>query len=92
LADDQGGHFIGRRFNGPLDDFNHFAQNGNFNMDSYRTLENSWDAALQQNLPVRVQIRPSYVGDSLRPDALHVRYLVDDFPSEKFFYNRPGGK
>jgi hypothetical protein len=65
-------------------DFNHFAQNGNFNMGSYRTLENSWDAALQQNLPVRVQIRPSYVGDSLRPDALHVRYWVDDFPLRNF--------
>ncbi|MBA4710870.1 DNA/RNA non-specific endonuclease, partial [Aquitalea magnusonii] len=92
LPDDQGGHYIGRRFNGPLDDFNHFAQNGNFNMGAYRTLENSWDTALQQNLPVRVQIRPSYVGDSLRPDTLHVRYWIDDIPNEKFFYNRPGGR
>jgi len=92
LAGDQGGHFIGRRFNGPLDDFNHFAQNGNFNMGAYKTLENSWDAALQQNLPVRVQIAPSYVGESLRPDTLHIRYWVDGVPDEQFFYNQIGGK
>ncbi|MGQ5525617.1 DNA/RNA non-specific endonuclease, partial [Chitinimonas sp. PSY-7] len=92
LVDDQGGHYIGRRFNGPLDEINHFAQNGNFNMGAYKALENSWDTALKQNIPVRVQLQPSYTGESLRPDTLHVRYWVDEIPNEKFFYNRSGGK
>lgn len=25
MATDEGGHFVGRRFDGPIDDFNHFA-------------------------------------------------------------------
>lgn len=92
LPDDQGGHYIGRRFNGPLEDFNHFAQNGNFNMGPYKALENSWDTALKQGSSVRVQIKPSYLGDSLRPDTLHVQYWIDDVSDEVFFYNREGGR
>jgi phage tail protein X len=92
LPDDQGGHFIGRRFDGPLQDFNHFAQNGNFNMGAYRSLEDSWSAALDEGSSVRVRIEPSYPGESLRPDTLRVQYWIDGAPNEVYFYNRPGGR
>lgn len=92
LPDDQGGHYIGRRFDGPKDDFNHFAQNGNFNNSAYRKLENSWERAIKDGKSVRVEISPSFKGDSLRPDTLKVRQWIDGKPKPaKIFRNAPGG-
>ena len=45
LPTDQGGHYIARRFNGPTEAFNHFAQDANFNRGEYRALENIWAGA-----------------------------------------------
>lgn len=45
LPGDEGGHYIARRFDGPTQAFNHFAQNGNFNKSAYLGLENRWAAA-----------------------------------------------
>jgi YD repeat-containing protein len=92
LADDQGGHYIGRRFDGPMDDFNHFAQNGNFNNGAYRALENSWQRALENGRSVRVEITPSYPAGSARPSSLVVRQWIDGVElSPRNFTNRPGG-
>ncbi|MDR3159679.1 MAG: DNA/RNA non-specific endonuclease [Zoogloeaceae bacterium] len=77
LPTDQGGHYIGRRFDGPMDDFNHFAQDGNFNNGAYKRLENSLDKMAQEGKTVRVEITPTYPGTSLRPDTITVRYWVD---------------
>ena len=93
LAADQGGHYIARIFDGPVDSFNHFAQNGNFNMGAYRSLERQWDRLLQDGHAVRVQITPRYDGDSLRPDRLTVKYSIDGVPQDPVtFRNRPGGQ
>jgi hypothetical protein len=93
LPDDQGGHYIARIFDGPLDDFNHFAQNGNFNMGAYRSLERRWDQLLQDGHRVDVEIVPRYAGDSLRPDRLTVKYSIDGVPQDPIhFKNRPGGR
>lgn len=93
LADDQGGHLIGRRFDGPTEEINHFAQNGNFNMGAYRSLENKWDKLLQEGHNVRVEVKPSYSADSLRPDALKVQYWVDGVPQDAIrFKNVAGGR
>ncbi|MDT4847456.1 DNA/RNA non-specific endonuclease [compost metagenome] len=92
LPDDQGGHYIGRRFDGPKDDFNHFAQNGNFNNSAYKKLENSWERALKDGKSVRVEISPSFKGGSLRPDTLKVRQWIDRKPQPlRVFRNAPGG-
>lgn len=92
LPDDQGGHYIGRRFDGPKDDFNHFAQNGNFNNSAYRKLENSWEKAIKDGKSVRVEVSPSFKGDSLRPDTLKVRQWIDGKPQPlRIFRNAPGG-
>jgi hypothetical protein len=93
LPTDQGGHFVGRRFDGPTQEINHFAQNGNFNMGAYRSLENKWDKLLQEGHDVRVQITPKYSGDSLRPESMKVKYWVDGVPQDPItFKNAPGGK
>jgi DNA/RNA non-specific endonuclease len=93
LPDDQGGHFIGRRFNGPTDEINHFAQNGNFNQGAYKSLENSWEKALNNGQSVRVEVNTTYIGDSLRPDTLTVRQWIDGVPSRPITFNNVrGGK
>ncbi|WP_165495966.1 DNA/RNA non-specific endonuclease [Phytopseudomonas daroniae] len=92
LSDDQGGHYIGRRFDGPMDDFNHFAQNGNFNNSAYKKLENAWDRALQNQDTVKVEIVPKFKGDSLRPDTITVRHWINGEPQPiKRFRNQYGG-
>ncbi|MFL9887739.1 DUF4150 domain-containing protein [Paraburkholderia agricolaris] len=93
LATDQGGHFIGRRFDGPMDDFNHFAQNGNFNNGAYKSLENSWQRAIEQGKSVEVDIAPTYPGDSLRPSSITVKQWIDGIPEDPIsFGNNVGGK
>jgi hypothetical protein len=92
LPADQGGHYIARIFDGPVDSFNHFAQNGNFNMGAYRSLERQWDKLLQDGHAVKVQITPKYDGDSLRPERLTVKYSIDGVMQDPItFKNAPGG-
>ena len=92
LPDDQGGHYVGRRFKGPIDDFNHFAQNGNFNNGAYKALENSWQRLLESGRSVRIEVTPHYIGSNLRPDRIIVRQWVDGIESaSRNFLNRPGG-
>ncbi len=91
LPTDEGGHFIGRRFNGPMEEFNHFAQDMNLNRGAYKSMENSWQRAMQQGLDVSVEITPHYAGDSLRPVSIDVAYTIDGVPYEISFMNRPGG-
>ena len=89
---DEGGHYVGRRFDGPTDDFNHFAQNQNFNRSAYAQMENEWATHLKNGQSVRIEIIPSYTGDSLRPDALSVNYWVDEQTAvTRFFANAAGG-
>jgi hypothetical protein len=93
LPSDQGGHIVGHRFNPPTEEFNLFAQNGNFNMGAYRVLENTWAKALAEGKNVQVDWQFSYLGSSLRPDRLTVRYTVDGVPMPaRTFGNNPGGK
>jgi hypothetical protein len=92
LTTDEGGHFIGRRFDGPLENFNHFAQDANFNRGAYKAVENEWQRALDRGSSVKVDITASYRGDSLRPQSIDVTYTIDGVPHETSFLNRSGGK
>lgn len=77
LQSDHGGHYVARRFNGPTNDFNHFAQDANFNRSGYAALENQWAAELRAGRTVWVDIRPTYVGNSRRPSIITVVYRVN---------------
>ena len=88
----KGGHYIGRIFNRLTDEFNHFAQNRSFNQGAYRSLERSWDQALQQGQKVRVEIVPGYNEKSLRPDTLGVKQRIDGVQQNIImFTNQRGG-
>jgi hypothetical protein len=87
LPTDQGGHYIARRFNGPTDAFNHFAQDADFNRGDYLTLERGWAKDMRAGKKVYVKIKPEYSGGSQRPDNIVVRYTVDGQPRNRIFSN-----
>ena len=89
---DDGGHYIAARLNGPHDEFNHFAQDANFNRGAYRALEENWAEAIKRGQKVRVTIRPIYTDASRRPDTLHVRYEIDGFVRLRRFANLREGR
>ena len=92
LSTDHGGHYIARRFNGPRETFNHFAQDASFNIREYRALENLWAAAVRSGSKVTVDIVPIYEGTSLRPSSIYVRYVIDGKPGRRVFTNVKGGR
>lgn len=74
---DHGGHYIARRFNGPTEAFNHFAQDANFNTVRYSRLEAQWAQAKRRGKTVRVRIVPVYEGASQRPSYLNIWFSID---------------
>lgn len=56
-------------------------------------MENIWVKVLSEGKEVKVNIQPSYVGDSVRPDKFHVEYTLDGGRLiVETFKNVPGGK
>jgi len=92
LPKDHGGHVIARRFNGPREWFNHFAQDGSFNRGAYAKLEKEWDKAMDAGHIVKVDIRASYVGLSRRPNLIVAYYWVDGEPHVRRFMNARDGE
>jgi predicted ribonuclease toxin of YeeF-YezG toxin-antitoxin module len=91
LPTDQGGHFAGRRFDGPMEDFNHFAQNGNFNNSAYKKLENSWQKTLENGGAVKIEIVPNYPGGSLRPNEIIIKQWIDGVPQRPITFGNVAG-
>lgn len=73
---DHGGHFIARRFNGPTEAFNHFAQDADFNRGLYQRMENQWARGIRRGERVTVKIIPVYEGTSKRPSMLNIWYII----------------
>lgn len=88
-SSDDGGHYIARRFNGPTEAFNHFAQDSSFNRGRYRALEQQWARAKRAGKSVSVKIVPVYEGQSRRPSAINIWFWIDGdqrslkFPNER---------
>lgn len=91
LPTDHGGHYIARRFNGPTEAYNHFAQDGKFNNGEYRRLENKWEKAVRSGHRVTVNITPLYRGNSMRPSDIVVRYKTDGKRIRRKFPNSAKG-
>lgn len=89
--DGQSGHYIERIFDGPSENFNHLAQNGNFNTGAYRSLERRWDGLWQSGDRVDVRITPRYDGDSHRPSGLTVHSWVDGIRQDPITFNNSSG-
>lgn len=76
LPTDDGGHFIARRFKGPMEAFNHFAQDAEFNRNTYARMENQWATARRKGEKVTVKIVPVYKGQSRRPASLNIWFTI----------------
>lgn len=87
LSIDDGGHYVAARFDGPRDDFNHFAQGANFNRGGYRVLESQWAKDVKQGNAVWVKIVPGYVGSSQRPNTIDVSFSVKGHANFRQFTN-----
>lgn len=92
LASDDGGHYVARRFNGPTDAFNHFAQDANFNRGEYRGLENEWAKDMRAGKIISVRISPEYEGASKRPSNIRVTYTINGLPKFRRFANGSKGR
>lgn len=93
LPTDDGGHYIARRFNGPAEAFNHFAQDSEVNRRRYRALEEQWARGKRLGKSISVKIFPYYIGSSQRPDVVDVWFWTDGFKSSlKFENKRKSGK
>jgi hypothetical protein len=79
-------------FNGPGEAVNLKAMNGSFNMKAFRNLERTLEDALKAGKKVEVKIDVVHSGDSLRPEAFVVDYVIDSIPDTKTFFNKAGGK
>ena len=89
---DDGGHYIAARFGGPAEDFNHFAQDANFNRGLWRTLENQWASETRARRRVDVKIVPLYEGLSRRPYLINVWFWIDGEKMSQKFPNEPREK
>ena len=93
VEDDEGGHLIASIFNGPGEQINYAAMDGNLNKGAWKKMENDWAKAIKGPPPknVDVKINAVYEGDSKRAEAFEVEYFVDGEMFEAFFENKAGG-
>jgi hypothetical protein len=86
-AGDEGGHLIAAIFNGPGEQINYHAMDGTLNKSGWKVMENEWSAALKEGKSVDVEIKAVFDGDSKRPEAFRVEYVIDGKPSTRTFFN-----
>jgi hypothetical protein len=93
LDKDEGGHLIASIFNGPGEQVNYAAMDGNLNKGAWKRMENKWADALKADPPkeVEVEINAFYDAESKRPEAFEVKYVIDGKSKKVFFENKPGG-
>ena len=83
MPTDDGGHLIGKQFNGSGQIDNLVPQNSGINRSGgeWYKMEQNWAGALKDGSSVKVDISPNYSGGSIRPDNFKVNYWID---GEKF--------
>lgn len=75
---DHGGHIQAHSLGGTSDKINLFPQNGNFNMEEYKTIENGIRDDLRKGNAVNVTVELIYNNASSRPDQVRVTKVVVD--------------
>ncbi|KAA1162567.1 sugar-binding protein [Pseudoalteromonas fuliginea] len=93
LDKDEGGHLIASIFDGPGEQINYAAMDGNLNKGAWKSMENDWAKALKAKPPkeVEVNIQAIYKGESKRPSKFVVEYKIDGELDTVIFKNKPGG-
>ena len=92
LDKDEGGHLIASIFNGPGEQVNYAAMDGNLNKGAWKRMENQWADALKADPPevVEVEINIVYENGSKRPEAFDIFYEIDGEEYAKSFTNSHG--
>ncbi|ARC83444.1 DNA/RNA non-specific endonuclease family protein [Clostridium argentinense CDC 2741] len=83
LPTDDGGHLIGKQFNGSGQIDNLVPQNSGINRSGgeWYKMEQNWANALNEGSKVKVDITPNYSGNVARTHSFNVDYWID---GEKF--------
>lgn len=77
LSNDQGGHINAAQNGGAGEQINYLPQDAIVNNGEYKKLENLWAQAVQNGDDVKVTVKPTYTGESKRPDSFNVSYTVN---------------
>lgn len=79
LDDDDGGHLVAARFNGPAIEANLSAQNSNLNRSSFKAMENAEARAMENGAKITTE-RTAFVGNNVAPDGSKRpdAYMVND--------------
>ncbi|WP_018665063.1 DNA/RNA non-specific endonuclease [Heyndrickxia acidiproducens] len=78
LVNDDGGHLIASIFEGSGEVDNLVPMDAKLNRSEYKTLENTWKAALKEGKSVKIKIKPIYRGSSNRPSNFEIKYWIND--------------
>jgi len=88
LDTDQGGHLIASIFDGAGEQINIVPMLGNLNQGAWRSMEATWQSALQAGKKVEVDIKVIYEGASKRPLGFQVDSWVNGIKQpQKIFDN-----
>ncbi len=74
---DQRGHLIADRFGGSNGLENNVAMDGKVNQGDYKAIENRCAKALEAGKDAYMKVTPKYEGNSNRPTAFRVAYVID---------------
>jgi hypothetical protein len=77
LANDQGGHINAAQNGGAGEQINYLPQDAVVNNGNYKKLENIWAQAAKNGDDVKVTVKPTYTGNSKRPDSFDVSYSIN---------------
>ncbi|NCG68476.1 hypothetical protein GWJ21_11075 [Bacillus coagulans] len=77
LVNDDSGHLIAIIFEGSGEIDNLVPMDTKLNRSEYKTLENTWKAALKEGKSVEVKIKPIYRGKSNRPSIFEITFKID---------------
>lgn len=89
-ANDDRGHLIADRFNGPGSLTNLVPMDGKLNKGDYAKLENDLANEVNLGADVRLKVEPVYSNDSYRPTEFRVSYSIDGEKDTVVFKNGGG--
>lgn len=92
LSNDDGGHLIASIFKGSGEIDNLVPMNATLNRSEYKILENTWKKAIIEGKEVTINVKPIYVGKSIRPIEFKINYKIDGKKYSDILTNYTGGK
>lgn len=84
---DDRGHLIGDQFDGANGLENMIPQDANINRNDFRNFENELAKEVKDRKKVTIKVEPVYEGDSRRPVAIVVTYIIDGEENVRVFSN-----